>query len=120
MRVRHSGDWEAWLAFFLEGVRVTAESAVDTARHLSQMFAADRAAIERLPRAGSVVRVYDALKAKPIVSLSDVSRRTGISFPTASSAMKRLVGQGVAREITGKLNNRLFAYSQYLAILDEE
>jgi hypothetical protein len=27
-RVRHEGDWEAWLAFFLDGVRETADGAV--------------------------------------------------------------------------------------------
>ena len=30
-RVRREGDWEAWLDFFLDGVRSTAEAAVATA-----------------------------------------------------------------------------------------
>jgi Fic family protein len=30
-RVRRSGDWEAWLAFFLDGVRQAAQGAVSTA-----------------------------------------------------------------------------------------
>ena len=34
--VRHTGDWEAWLAFFLEGVKLTAEGAVSTAQRLSR------------------------------------------------------------------------------------
>ena len=38
------GDWEAWLAFFLEGVRDTAEGAVATAHRLAGMFKADRSA----------------------------------------------------------------------------
>ena len=33
--MRRSGDWEAWLSFFLEGVRVTAEGAVATSRRPS-------------------------------------------------------------------------------------
>ena len=44
-RVRRTGDWEEWLAFFLEGVRVTAEGAVATSRRLVEVFASDRAAI---------------------------------------------------------------------------
>ena len=32
---RRSGDWEAWLSFFLEGARVTAEGAVATSRRPS-------------------------------------------------------------------------------------
>lgn len=118
--VRRSGDWEAWLAFFLEGVRVTAEGAVAASRRLSEMFASDRAALERPGRrAGSVLRVHDALKERPILSLSEASNRTTLSFPTVSSAMKRLVACGIAVEITGRRRDRLFAYERYLSILDE-
>ena len=65
-RVRRTGDWEEWLAFFLEGVRVTAKGAVATSRNLVEMFASDRATIERRAgrRAGSALRVHDALKAR--------------------------------------------------------
>ena len=119
--VRRTGDWEAWLAFFLEGVRTTAEGAVATSRRLETMFASDRAAIEQRAgrRAGSVLRVYDALKERPILTLPGVCARTSLSFPTVSSAMKLLVEQGISREITGNRRDRLFAYDKYLAILNE-
>ena len=119
-RVRRTGDWEAWLAFFLEGVRETAEGAVATSRRLSEMFASDRAAIERRGRrAGSALRVHDVLKERPILSLAEARNRTTLSYPTVSSAMKRLVEYGIAIEITGKRRNRLFAYDRYLSILSE-
>ena len=118
--VRREGDWEAWLAFFLEGVRQTAESAVSTAEHLATMFQEDRSRIEpEGRRAGSALRVHEALKARPIVSLSAVCEATGLSFPAASSGMTVLEGLGIARELTGKRRNRLFVYERYLAVLDE-
>jgi len=118
--VRCTGDWEAWLTFFLEGVRVTAEGAVDTSRRLSDVFASDRAEIERSGRrAGSTLRVYEAMKERPIISLSEVCKRTGLTFPTASSAMERLVEHGTVRELTGRSRGRLFVYERYLSILDE-
>ena len=118
--VRRDGDWEAWLAFFLEGVRGTAEGAVLTARRLAEMFAADRVRIEALGRrAGSALRVHEALKGRPITTMADVSRTTGLSFPAVSSAMAALVELGIARELTGKRRNRVFAYDVYLSILNE-
>ena len=42
-----SGDWEAWLAYFVDGVRETAEHATEASRRLSEVFANDGAAIER-------------------------------------------------------------------------
>ena len=119
-QVRHTGDVESWLGFFLEGVRVTAEGAVVTSRRLSEMFASDRAAIEQGgSRVGSVLRVHEVLKERPVLSLSEVRNRTTLSFPAASSAMDRLVEYGIAREITGKRRGRVFVYDGYLSILNE-
>jgi Fic family protein len=118
--VRRQGDWEEWLAFFLEGVRQTAELAVSTAQRLAALFQLDRGRIEpRGRRAGSALRVHQALKERPILSMPEVCRRTGLSFPGASSAMDLLTDLGIARELTGKRRNRLFAYDGYLAILNE-
>jgi Fic family protein len=119
-RVRREGDWEAWLEFFLEGVRETAEGAVATARRLTTSFQEDRARIETMGRrAGSALRVHEALKARPIRSLPGIREATGLSFPAASSAMELLVELGITRELTGKRRNRLFVYDAYLAMLSE-
>jgi Fic family protein len=119
-RVRRDGDWEEWLAFFLDGVRVTAEGAVSTAERLATMFGADRARIEPTGRrAGSALRVHEAIKARPLSSMTEVCRTTGLSFPAVSSAMDLLVEMRIARELTGKRRNRLFVYDGYLAILNE-
>jgi Fic family protein len=118
--VRREGDWEAWLAFFLEGVRVTADGAVDTAQRLATIFRNDRASVERRGRrAGSALRVHEAIKARPIISMPEICRTTGLSFPAASSAMDLLVEMTIAREMTGKRRNRLFVYDRYLSILNE-
>jgi Fic family protein len=118
--VRKSGDWEAWLAFFLVGVRETAEGAVTSARRLVGLFQKDRGRIQNIPgAAGSALRVHEVLKERPIVSLQEVSRRSGLSFPTSTSAMKRLADLGIAHELTGRRRNRIFAYSRYLKILGE-
>jgi Fic family protein len=118
--VRQSGDWEAWLGFFLDGVRETAEGAVSTAQRLSQLFATDRLRVEPTGRrAGSALRVLDALKLRPLLNMPEACRRTGLSFPAASSAMALLAELDIARELTGKRRNRLFVYQRYLDILNE-
>jgi Fic family protein len=119
-RVRRDGDWEAWLTFYLEGVRQVAEGAVSTAERLGEMFQADRSRVEQTGRrAGSALRVHEALKARLIQSIPGVCEATGLSFPAVSSAMDLLVELEIARELTGKRRNRLFVYDRYLAILNE-
>lgn len=118
--VRETGDWETWLEFFLEGVIETAGAAVDTAHRLLMMLDADREKLERQGRrVGSVLRVHEALANKVILSLTGIRKLTGLSFPAASAAMDILAEQGIAREFTGRRRARLFAYSEYLAILNE-
>jgi Fic family protein len=119
-RVRREGDWEIWLDFFLRGVRQVAEGAVATAERLSEMFRIDRTQIEQAGRrAGSALRVHEAIKARPIQSMTAVCAATQLSFPAASSAMSLLVELGIARELTGRRRNRLFVYDRYLTILNE-
>ncbi|MYG26845.1 MAG: Fic family protein [Boseongicola sp. SB0677_bin_26] len=118
--VRQSGDWEEWLAFFLEGVRVTATGAVDVAQQIARMFQENHNRIQRTGRrAGSAIRVHEALKERPVLPLSEVCKKTTLAFPTATRAMELLVEHGIAREITGKRRDRLFVYDRYLAILNK-
>lgn len=119
-RVRRTGDWEAWLGFFLEGVRQVADGAVLTVERLGAVFGEDAKRIQgEGRRAGSALRVHQALKARPIQSMPAVCSSTGLSFPAVSSAMKLLVQLGIARELTGKQRNKLFLYDRYLSILNE-
>ncbi len=119
-RVRTSGDWEAWLDFFLEGVATTATSAVETAQRLVALFKEDTARIQAAGRtAAAMLRVLQALHERPVLTVNEVSRRTGLSFPTAAKGMTGLADLGLARELTGNRRNRVFAYDRYLAILGE-
>ena len=115
---RRDGDWEAWLGFFLDGVAETADGAVATAGDLSRLFDGDRQRLQAAGRrAGSLLRVHETLEARPLVTLTEVVARSGLSFPAASSAMEELVNLGIASELTGKKRNRVFAYDRYLATL---
>ena len=119
-QIRHEGDWESWIRFFLEGVRTVAEGATDTAERLERMFSADRARLASVGRrAGSALRVHESLQARPIQSISAIRDTTTLSFPAVASALDLLGEMGIVREITGQARNRLFSYSQYLGTLSE-
>ena len=119
-RVRETGDWEAWLAFFLGGVKETSEQAVGAARRILALLDADRRKIEALGRpAASVLRVFQHAQTSPILSIQAAAKRAGVSFPTASQAVAHMQKLGILREITRKRRHRLFAYEAYMAILNE-
>ncbi|MGH7578042.1 MAG: hypothetical protein ACREM1_23345 [Longimicrobiales bacterium] len=89
-------------------------------RKRSTIFQEDRGRVELAGRrAGSALRVHEALKARPILTLPAIRGATGLSFPAVSSGMEVLVSTGIARELTGRRRNRVFVYDRYLAILNE-
>ena len=117
--VRQAGTWETWMEFFLTGVAETAEQAVATARELIAMFDSDRQKIADVGRAApSALRVHELMQAHPIVTIPTVSSRLGVSFATAGGALEKLAGVGVVRETTGRRRGRIYAYTDYLALLD--
>ena len=118
--VRRTGDWEAWLRFFLEGVAQTSEAAVATAETLLALFAENEARIQTQGRrAGSALRVHQALKERPIISLREATNRTSLTLPTATTAMQLLEDLGIAHELTGQSRDRRYSYQRYIEILSE-
>jgi len=118
--VRETGDWEAWVDFFLTGVDETARQAADSVARLLQLFQADRTRIYELGRAaGSAPRVHEFMQRQPVVTSSRVVAELGLSKPTANAALAQLVQLGVAEEITGLPRSRVYAYKDYLRILSE-
>ena len=116
--IRHTGDWEAWLRFFLEGVRDVAEAAFATARSASETIRDDRSRISRQGRrAGSALRVHQSLIERPIGGIRHLVRRTGLSAPTVAAALRLLEELDVVREITGRRRGKMFTYERYLAVL---
>jgi len=118
--VRQTGDWERWLDFVLEGIEQTATGAVDTAHRLLALFKADAEQIETLGRAApNALRVFDALRRRPLTRIDDLADQLGIAFPTAARAIEALRRLGIVTEITGRKRERVFAYRAYLQILNE-
>jgi Fic family protein len=69
--------------------------------------------------ASSALRVFYALCERQITTLNDLCQRTGLSFPTATKGIARLMHLGIVKELTGGRRNRVFSYDRYLAILNE-
>ena len=118
-RVRHTGDWEAWLLFFAEAVTVTATQALETAQQLHALSERHRELIHGLGRASaSALQVHRVLMQRPIVSVGAVAELTGLTFVTANRALGHLQELGVVAELTGQRRNRLFSYTSFIEALD--
>lgn len=118
--VRTEGDWEGWLAFFLDGIAETAQQAVDTAQRLLHLLHTDRARIATLGRrAGNAGLVFEQFARQVVLTASAIAPALPMSGPTLHGAIAALAELGIVNELTGQRRNRVFAYQAYLAILSE-
>jgi Fic family protein len=113
--VRRSGDWEAWMEFFLEGVATIAKEAVTAARDVFALISEDRRRLIAA-RGASVmaVRLMDRLPTHPVVTIPAVVKLLKTTKPTAGKAVQLLESLGVLAETTGKQRDRAYAYTAYL------
>ena len=114
--IRDDGDWEGWLAFFLDGVAQVATEATSTAVRILELREEDRNRISAQlgGRAANALQVHEALFRQPVVTAKFVQSMAHVSQPTASALVRALTEIGLLTELTGKRRNRVFAYRAYL------
>jgi Fic family protein len=118
--VRYEGDWEEWLLFFLEGVRVTAEQATQTATSIFHLIELEERRIGDLGRvAGNVLRLHNWMRKNPVFNIGEAERGLDLSTQTVINCLSRVKSLGIVRETTGRQRNRVFVYDTLLKVLGE-
>lgn len=93
--VRERGEITEWLRFFLDGVAVQANDAVDRAEQLSDLRESYRS---RLRGGGRAHMVVDMLFSNPILTARYVLEHLDISQPGATGLLRRLSAAGIVEE----------------------
>jgi Fic family protein len=116
--VRLEGDWEAWVAFFLEGV---AEASLEAERNIvaiASLLAADRRRLVAAPKASPAsYRLFELLPMMPRFTIEQIRQQLETTSPTATAAIKLLESLGIVTEQTGQKKNRSYSYSAYIELL---
>ena len=116
--VRTDGDWEAWIAYFLEAVATISEEATAAARDLFVLVNKDRHQVLDHPSTTIITsRLFELLPQHPIITVAKVTQLLGTTKPTAHKAVKTLQDTGILVETTGRKRDRTYHYNAYLEIL---
>ena len=118
--IRTDGDWEGWIAYFLEGVAVISGEATDLIRSLFKITSRDRALY--LESGGATVagaRLFELLPRNPLITTKSVVKACDTTPPTATKAIDSLCAIGILEETSGRSRNRVYAYRKYLDLLKE-
>lgn len=118
MAVRFDGAWEAWIAFFLQGMEETAREAANTAQALHAMRERHRSELRDAGGTTNDLALLDLLYSQPLVNAKWVTEQLRVTPPTANAIISRFETVGALREVTGKARNRMFRYDEYMHLFD--
>lgn len=119
MAVRETGNWEAWLRFFLRGVAETAEEATTTATAIISLREAHREVIQQHNLGINGLRLLDLLFQRPLVNITLITEQLGVVYVTANRLVEQFVKIDLLREITGGQRFRIFRYDPYWELFEE-
>lgn len=115
------GGIEAWLTFFLEGVKEVADQATETSKAIVKLREHDMRAVQSLggKQAPTAVRLLMGLYKQPIVDVAEVCKITGLTRAAANSLVKRFVAIGILSNPGTRTYGREFYYNSYLKLFSE-
>jgi Fic family protein len=118
--IRTDGDWEAWVAFFLEGVAIAAADAEKNIIAVASLVAADRRKLLQSTKASPAsYRLFEMLPMMPRLTIERVRQQLDTSFPTATVAVQILENLDIVTEVTGHKKNRIYSYQAYIDLLSQ-
>ena len=116
--VHARAEWEAWLAYFLEGVASQSQDALSRASRINTLLAKwrDKVVDAGLPAA---VRLLDVLAENPYCTVRGAAARLKVAFTTAQRAVAKLEELKIVRQANEAKRDRVYCAAGLLAILEE-
>ena len=118
--VHEKDDIEGWLKFFLDGVAITANQAVETSKKIIKLRKEDIKKISTLGRSTpKATLLFDYLFHTPTLTVKGAERITGLKNPNALSLVNKMIDLEILKEITGKKRNKIFRYQNYVNLFEQ-
>ena len=112
------GEWEEWLAYFLRGVALQAQDAVDRIQRLDDLLAGWRRRLSS-GQSRTAERALDVLAENPFCTVRGLAGRLDVAFTTAQRAIDRLDKAGMVELVGEARRNRVYCARAILEALEE-
>jgi Fic family protein len=119
--VRDNGEWELWLRFFLNGMYIASNEAIDTSMRILDLRKEYLGMISgKLGKnSGAALLLLDELFNRPLITVKSIEGITKLSYPNANHLASVFEDLGILKEITGHKRNRIYEFVEYMDILNE-
>ena len=119
--VRENGDYEQWVKFFIEGIYVSGQSAIETA---DELIAIRNSNLKRLEAEKytkrtheTMIKIFGYLEAHPIIEIGKTAKDLSLSYNTVASAVSRFEALGILSLVNNQDRNKVYSYDDYISIL---
>lgn len=119
----NKGNIDAWVLFFLEGVRDVATQATTMSKQIVELREQDMSKAHALggKQAPSAIRLLIGLYGQPIVDIVTVQSITGLSRPAANGLVQKFIDIGILKQTDESVTyGRQFSYHKYLDLFSGE
>ena len=119
--VRENGDYEQWVKFFIEGIYVSGQSAIETADELIAIRNSNlkRLEVENYTKRTheTMIKIFGYLEAHPIIEIGKTAKDLSLSYNTVASAVSRFEALGILSLVNNQDRNKVYSYDDYISIL---
>ncbi len=121
-QVRRTGDYEQWVAFFLQAFAASAEDAISTIDRLTELHDKNINLFNNLTKRqhNSVLNVFTYLESNPIIDVQKTANALNVSYNTVSKVISILVEYGILQQTAKSGKTRIYSYTEYLDILRKD
>jgi Fic family protein len=119
MAVRTTNKLEAWLQFFMLGLRETAQHCIQVFKDilkLKEQIESEVLVTFNTKRRSNAHTLIRYLYGSPVVTIKAVKQLLQVQTNTAAALIRDLVTLGILRELTGLKKNRLFIFEPYVRL----
>ena len=118
LAVTERGAWEEWLTYFLRGVVLQSDDALERIERLDDLLAGWQRELagsrSRLPE-----RALDLFAENPFWTVGGIAERLEVAFTTAQRGIDRLEAAGIVSRVGEGRRNRVYCAEALLTVLEE-
>jgi Fic family protein len=114
-----TGDWAAWLRFFLTGVIVSCEKTIDTIHKVRNLQDSYKERCQKARSSALLVQIVDSMFEKLAITIPSVRDMTGTSYTAAQHNVRKLVEYGILQELDVGSRPKFFFAGDLLRIFEE-
>ncbi len=109
LAVSQKGDWEAWLSFFLTGIREQSLEAKARVKELVSLRESYSQQLEKERTSERLMQAIDFIMGQPVLSVRQLEAGLNLSnYLSAQRLVAKLEKYGILQEVTGQARNRIY------------